>query len=109
MVAKKTSPNTKSASPAGPQEKKRKAGRAPGKSDTAAPVPGSRIVTRRKRPAGAAAPAPGAVQPKAVVSDEDVRIRAYFLSLEYRGNNRNDVDFWLLAERELRPAKKSAD
>jgi hypothetical protein len=37
-----------------------------------------------------------------VVTDEEVRMRAYFLSLEYRGSDRNDVDFWLLAERELR-------
>jgi len=35
------------------------------------------------------------------VSDEDVRVRAYFLSLEHRGRG-NQVDFWLLAERELR-------
>ena len=29
-------------------------------------------------------------------------MRAYFLSLEYRGNA-SDIDFWLIAERELRP------
>ncbi len=52
---------------------------------------------------------PDAVQPAIVVSDEEIRIRAYFLSLEYRGSNQDDVDFWLLAERELRPAKKSDD
>ncbi|MDP2052448.1 MAG: DUF2934 domain-containing protein, partial [Acidobacteriota bacterium] len=56
----------------------------------AAAKPARRVAARRKA---------------VVVSDEDIRIRAYFLSLEYRGSDRRDVDFWLLAERELRPAK----
>jgi hypothetical protein len=37
-----------------------------------------------------------------VVTDDDIRMRAYFLSQEYRGQG-SDVDFWLIAERELRP------
>ena len=43
--------------------------------------------------------------PPVVITDEDIRVRAYFLSIEYRGSNRGDIDFWLIAERELRPAK----
>lgn len=100
VVSKKTSRSPKSASPAQPPEATKKApsqaavaapkaaGRAPKK--TAAAKPARPVVTRRKA---------------MVVSDEEVRIRAYFLSLEYRGSDQNDVDFWLLAERELRPAK----
>jgi hypothetical protein len=38
------------------------------------------------------------------VTDEDIRLRAYFLSLEHRGKA-SDIDFWLIAERELRPAR----
>jgi hypothetical protein len=38
------------------------------------------------------------------VTDEDIRLRAYFLSLE-RGGQGSAVDFWLLAERELRGAR----
>ena len=44
--------------------------------------------------------------PPVVITDEDIRVRAYFLSLDYRGSDRGDIDFWLLAERELRPSKK---
>lgn len=44
-------------------------------------------------------PAPPAAM---VVTDEDIRVRAYFLSLEHRARGGSDVDFWLVAERELR-------
>ena len=100
MVSKRTSRPPNSAAPAQqPEEKQKKPSRAAAK-------PGGRVVTRRKkRPADEAPPAEAAVQPAQVVSDEDIRIRAYFLSLEYRGGDRQDVDFWLLAEREMRPAK----
>lgn len=65
----------------------------------AAPKPAARKgAPGRKRVPEATA----ANQPAMTVSDDDIRIGAYFLSLEYRGSNRNDVDFWLLAERELR-------
>jgi hypothetical protein len=41
-----------------------------------------------------------------VVTDEDIRMRAYFLSMEHRGQG-SDIDFWLIAERELRPRSSS--
>jgi hypothetical protein len=40
------------------------------------------------------------------VTDDEIRVRAYFLSLEHGGRGR-DVDFWLAAERELRPRRDS--
>ncbi|MEO8681878.1 MAG: DUF2934 domain-containing protein [Vicinamibacterales bacterium] len=49
------------------------------------------------------------MRPPVVITDDEIRVRAYFLSVEYQGPDRNDVDFWLLAERELRPTKKSND
>lgn len=111
MVSKKTSRPAKSTPPTQPAETtkaslpaanapKAAAGRAAKKATAAKPA--RSIVTRRKRASDVASPAPGAVQTAMVVTDEDIRIRAYFLSLEYRGSDRNDVDFWLLAERELR-------
>jgi hypothetical protein len=39
------------------------------------------------------------------VTDEEIRLRAYFLSLEHRGKA-GDIDFWLIAERELRTARR---
>ena len=44
-------------------------------------------------------PAPAAAR---VVTDEDIRVRAYFLSLEHRARGGSDIDFWLIAEQELR-------
>jgi hypothetical protein len=44
-----------------------------------------------------------------VVTDEDIRIRAYFLSLEHRARGGSDIDFWLIAERELRSGTKPKD
>ena len=44
--------------------------------------------------------------PRQVVTDEDIRVRAYFLSLEHRGEG-SDIDFWLIAERELRHGIKA--
>jgi Protein of unknown function (DUF2934) len=46
--------------------------------------------------------------PRQAVTDEDIRVRAYFLSLEHRGEG-SDVDFWLIAERELRSRAASRD
>ena len=103
MVSKKTSQSPKSASPAQPPAAAKKTPK------KAAAKPARRVVSRRKPPTEAASPAPDAVQPVIVVSDEDIRIRAYFLSLEYVGSDRNDVDFWLLAERELRLGKTPGD
>lgn len=74
---------------------------------------GSAPATRRASvtaapPRRAAKPAPtnGAVvrtqgRPPAGVTDEDIRMRAYFLSLEHSGEG-NEFDFWVRAERELR-------
>ena len=44
-----------------------------------------------------------------VVTDEDIRIRAYFLSIEHRARGGTDIDFWLIAERELRHGLKAKD
>ena len=44
-----------------------------------------------------------------VVTDEDIRIRAYFLSIEHRARGGSDIDFWLIAERELRHGLKAKD
>lgn len=105
MATKKTTRSPKSAPPAAPatEIKTVKAARkAPAKAPQAAKA--RRVAAPRKRPA-AAAPVTELVAAPAPVTDDDIRVRAYFLSLEYRGSNRRDVDFWLLAERELRPAK----
>ena len=40
-----------------------------------------------------------------VVSDEDIRVRAYFLSIEHRGQG-SPEHFWHLAERELRGSRR---
>jgi hypothetical protein len=63
--------------------------------------------------ASVAAPAPDVVRVLSeavrVVTDEDIRIRAYFLSLEHRARGGTDIDFWLIAERELRHGIKARD
>ena len=41
-----------------------------------------------------------------VITDEDIRIRAYFLSIEHRGQGSPEY-FWSLAERELRERGRS--
>jgi len=118
VVSKKTSRSPKSASPtqppvetkqtppvaaSAPKAAPRKAKKAP---EPAAPAaPAARVVPPRKRQARVTPPQPEATQPPVEVSDDDIRLRAYFLSLEYQGSDRKDVDFWLLAERELRPVK----
>lgn len=50
----------------------------------------------------------GPTRPQPTVTSEDIRVRAYFLSLEHGGEGGN-LDFWLLAERELRQNATSAD
>jgi hypothetical protein len=75
----------------------------------------SRRTAKHGTRATAVAPAavePGGNMPEAVpaprvVTDEEIRVRAYFLSLEHR-DSAGAVDFWLLAERELRPDTKTA-
>jgi hypothetical protein len=92
-VARVAKPRTRSAAPAS-----RAASREP-----AAPLAGASIdVTAHTA-------APPSIPARRVVTDEDIRVRAYFLSLEHGGNGHSDVDFWLLAERELRPHTKSTE
>ena len=97
MVAKKISRSPKAPASSGTADVKTTAKPAARKR-AAAPA-----AARRK---SAAAPTNGkeAKAPVAapVVTDDDIRLRAYFLSLEHRGQA-SDVDFWLIAERELRP------
>jgi hypothetical protein len=71
--------------------------------------PAARVASRPKRAANGngASPASDVVPLHVAVTDDEIRVRAYFLSVEYQGPDRNDVDFWLLAERELRPTEKS--
>jgi hypothetical protein len=102
VATKKTTRSPKSASPPPPAQEAKLARKAPAKAPTAR---AGRVAAPRKRPAAAAAATESTATP-VVVTDEDIRVRAYFLSLEYRGSNRHDVDFWLLAERELRPSKE---
>jgi hypothetical protein len=42
------------------------------------------------------------------VTEDDIRLRAYFLSLEHRGKG-SDIDFWLIAERDLRARAHTRD
>jgi hypothetical protein len=42
------------------------------------------------------------------VTHEEIRVRAYFLALEHGGRGGN-LDFWLRAERELRPDTSPGD
>lgn len=46
--------------------------------------------------------------PARQVTDEDIRVRAYFLALESQGRG-GSVDYWLRAERELRANAASTD
>lgn len=63
-----------------------------------------------RRKVAAPAPTPEVVAPPASrpVTDDEIRLRAYFLSLEHRGRG-GDIDFWLIAERELRSRATSQD
>jgi hypothetical protein len=76
--------------------------------------PAARKSAARKAPArrspGPAAAASNGNAPvvSRQVTDEDIRVRAYFLSLEHRGQG-SDIDFWLIAERELRSRAASRD
>ena len=70
------------------------------------PAPAKRAApkapARRPPEPSAALNGEGVQPPPRLVTDDDIRLRAYFLSLEHRGNG-SDIDFWLIAERELRP------
>lgn len=95
MVAKKTSRSPKAPAAAVPADVQ-PAGK-PAARKRAAP----RAAVRRKVAAATNGAEVTPVAPR-VVTDDDIRMRAYFLSQEYRGQG-SDVDFWLIAERELRP------
>ena len=47
-------------------------------------------------------------RPRVTVTHEDIRVRAYYLALEHGGKGGN-LDFWLLAERELRTRATTGD
>ncbi len=47
-------------------------------------------------------------RPRAKVTQDDIRVRAYYLALEHGGKGGN-LDFWLLAERELRTRATTGD
>jgi len=107
-IAEPLSAAPRTDTPAGPVHKKPGAlaprpARAP-KAKTAA-TPAALASTSAGATADAAA-APLAT-PRAV-TDEDIRIHAYFLSLEHRTRGGSDIDFWLIAERELREAGQKA-
>jgi len=57
---------------------------------------------KKTRARAVATPEPVAANPRRTATDEQVRVRAYYLALEHAGDDRHDVDFWLIAERELR-------
>ena len=125
MVSKKTSrtskaaPTTPADTPVVRSARPRRARTAPATGPTtteapAAPAPAASRPAPAKRAAleGARSPArqnasaalngEGVRHRRRLVTDDDIRLRAYFLSLEHRGNG-SDIDFWLIAERELRP------
>ena len=112
VVTKKTSHSSRNTAPDHPPLVVKKAARskAPGRrvqptDEAGTSAPARRAPTRRKRPTGPAPAEPEAFAPQVEVSDEDIRIRAYYLHLEHRGSGRSDIELWLLAERELRALK----
>ncbi len=58
--------------------------------------------TGRRAAAHASKTAPVKAAPAAVVTEEDIRLRAYFLSLEQGHTGASELDCWIRAERELR-------
>lgn len=101
MVTKKTPRSPKSAAPLQSTPETTPAPKARAKAPAAK---ARRVAAPRKRPAAAPSVTEATAAP-ALVTDEEIRVRAYYLSLEHRGSHNNDVDFWLLAERELRPSR----
>ena len=102
MTSKKSTRSIRSASPASsraPRAKKATPARRP-----RAAKPGAQAATVAARET----PATTVVRAARIVTDEEIRVRAYFLSLEYNGDG-SDVDFWLLAERELRPRTNTSE
>lgn len=73
----------------------------------AAPPKVTRRRSRAAAPAVPAVPAHSATRARPV-TDDDIRVRAYFLALESQGRG-GSLDYWLRAERELRAGAGSAD
>lgn len=76
----------------------------------AAPVPARAKAPARKAPTAVPAESGpnGSSTPAQQVTDEHIRVRAYFLALESKGRG-GSLDYWLLAERELRANGAAAD
>lgn len=80
--------------------------------DAAAAATGSTAVRRPRRAGQLPTQAveqtqtPAPVPPSDTVSDEEIRMRAYFLSLERGAHGGSDMEHWLQAERELRSKGK---
>lgn len=68
----------------------------------AQPAPAETVpaIAEASAPAPQVGSQPAAAPPRAI-TDEDIRLRAYFLSIEHRGRGTPEY-FWFLAERELR-------
>lgn len=87
--------------------------RTAGTLDAAAAATGSAAVRRPRRAGQLPTQAveqtqtPAPVPPADTVSDDEIRMRAYFLSLERGPHAGSDMDLWLEAERELRSKAKS--
>lgn len=88
-------PPTKAAPPTQPSSRR---------AAVSAPPNGSASAPPAVVPPVAAAPE----RPRATVTHEDIRVRAYYLALEHGGKGGN-LDFWLLAERELRTRATTGD
>ncbi len=73
---------------------------------TAAPA---KVALRTKAAPPVVTPVAAAPErPRVTVTHEDIRVRAYYLALEHGGKGGN-LDFWLLAERELRTRATTGD
>ena len=100
-----SAPNESNATPAKPRSRRPRAGSAP--EDTIGAYPG----VERSEDDGTIARAVAGSQPSesrsmgSEPSDEDIRMRAYQRYLERGGNDGQDFEDWLVAERELKASK----
>lgn len=111
MARPVTKPAAKAkAKPAAAKAVKPKPAAAPARAASAPAASGApQQPTASASPAAAAIVEAPATEVVRVVTDEDIRIRAYFLSIEHRARGGSDIDFWLIAERELRHGIKAND
>ncbi len=104
MALKKTAPSTtaKTAKTTTPAKATKTVAAAKAASATA---PDTAKVVRKGRKVTATEVVPPVAAapelPRPAVTEDDIRVRAYYLSLEHRGHGGN-LDFWLMAERQLR-------